>query len=138
MSVKTVIEHNGVDYTAHVATIRGTRFGYQDHGILTADLDLRWEGAGIWAPGYCLDSPDKSEGVEPGTRLGTAYGLDHLIRLLEVVGVSKWEDLPHKQVFVLFPNDGGWGSSASGLANLLTGKAFIFKEHAEAWKEREA
>jgi hypothetical protein len=138
VSIRTIIGPvNGVEYTAHIATIKNTRLGYQDHGIMTAELDLRWTGAGVWAPGYCLDQPDRAEDAEPGTREGTAYGLDHVIRILEAVGVSKWEDLTGRKVFVLFPEGGGWGSSAAGLANIDTGKAFIFKEHAEAWKVRE-
>ena len=139
-NLKIILNHHGTEYEANVATIEKTRLGYQDHGILTADLQLRWASSGVSAGGYCLDMPDKSEGAKLGQRMGTAYGLDHIIRILETVGVDKWEDLTGRRVYVLFPaSDGGsWGSVCAGIANIDTGKALIFKEHAQQWLDREA
>lgn len=133
MSVNSFIEHNGVEYQAHVATIERTHFGSEDHGIVTAYLHLKWGSSGIGVGGMCLDSPKKDESGKYLRRIGSAYGLDHLMQLMATVGVDSWEKLPGKRVFVLFPNN-GWGSIASGIANIDTGKAFILKEHSEEWK----
>lgn len=139
MSVISLIGHNGVEYTAHVATIERTHLGTEDHGIVTAYLHLKWGSSGIGVGGMCLDAPEfEGDGGKFLRRIGTAYGLDHLMQLMATVGVDSWEKLPGKRVFVLFPNNESWGSIASGIANIDTGKAFILKEHAEEWKARKA
>lgn len=138
MSIKTIIEHNGVEYTAHVATIKSTHLGGQDHGIFTASLGLRWDNSGISVGGMTLDTPDKDADGKFLGRVGSAYGLDHIMRILETVGAGRWENLPGERVFVLFENGGGWGSTAKGIANVDTGAVLIFKEHAAKWLERKS
>lgn len=127
------IEHNGVSYSGEIMTIKSTTLGYEDHGILSAQLNCEGSGTGTSVGGYCLDEP-----VERGTssgRKGTAYGLDHLIKMMETVGVSRWEKLPGQKVIVLYGSEGHWGLVAQGIANIVTGSALIFKEHAEQWLE---
>lgn len=130
-----LIEHDGATYHGHTAVIRKTSLGYEDHGILTAWLHCEWPGSGIGVGGYCLDRP-RDVDARDYTRVGTAYGLDHLIRLMEVVGVSTWETLSGAKVIVLFEGEGFAGSRAVGLANLLDeSKVLILKAHAEAWHD---
>lgn len=136
MSVTISIEHDGVPYKAHVATIRSTRLGWQDHGIFTADVQLEWDGGGVSVGGYSLDTPEKDAAGKHLGRVGTAFGLDQVMQIVKIVGVENWESLKGKQVYVLFAPDGGWGSTAAGLANLSSGKALILKEHSEAWREK--
>lgn len=139
MSVTTLIEHDGTTYTATVMVIKKTSFGYEDHGILTGYLHCQGASTGVGVGGYCLDEPNQVT----HDRLGTAYGLDWIIRVLKTVGVERWEDLPGKRVYVLFEGgDGraisGWGSTSAGIANIDTGDVFIMREHAEAWREGES
>ena len=132
------IEHNGEAYTGEIATIESTRLGYQDHGILTADLTLRWGSSGISVGGYALDRPTAAHDGSRG-REGTAFGLDQIIQILSTVGVSRWEDLKGKQLIVLFDGDGGWGTIAVGIASTTDeDRILIFKQHAASWKERTA
>jgi hypothetical protein len=134
MGIKISIEHMGKTYAAEVATIKRTSLGENDRGIFTAGFELSGDGWGVFAAGdYTLDDKPKEHGAE---RVSTAYGMDYIRQLLRVTGVDRWEDLPGKRVYALSEGGGGWGSQNVGLANIDTGKAFIYKEHAEEWKDR--
>jgi hypothetical protein len=76
------------------AVIEGTMLGYEDHGILTCMLHLNYGGSGQGFGGYALDSYDGND------RIGTAYGMEFVRRILKTVGVEKWEDLKRKHVRV--------------------------------------
>src|SRR5690606_28267458 len=117
-AVRTIrIEHNGIAYGGQVGTITATRLGYQDHGILTADLTIEWPGGGVSVGGFALDEPRDREGKDH-SRKGTAYGLDHIIRIIETVGVEKWEDLKGERVIVLFEGASAWSSQSVGIAHV--------------------
>lgn len=140
-NVKTLIEHNGNEYAAHVATVESTYLGIgeQSRGVFSYMLHMRWDSSGIGAGGYTLDTPEKDEDDKFLGRIGTAFGADHIMRILETVGVDSWEKIKGQRVWLLFPGGGGWGSTCSGIANLdEPEKVLIFKEHAEAWKEKMA
>lgn len=132
------ITHDGVTYTGHVATIKGTSLGYEDHGILTAFLHCEWSGSGIGVGGYCLDRHKDGPGF--GSRQGTAYGLDHVMRLMETVGVNEWEQIKGRQVIVLFEGTGSTlGMTAAGIAHITDEKrVLILKDHAAEWQGRES
>src|SRR4051812_19355959 len=68
--------------------------GVEDRGILTCWLNLDFGGSGQGFGGYALDQWDE----EKDARLGTAYGMEFIRRLMNVVGVEKWEDLVGKHV----------------------------------------
>jgi len=127
------VPHNGKTYSGRIAKIESTSLGFQDHGILTAMLHCSWSGGGIGVGGYCLDQP-KDKGGRDYSRTGTAYGLDHIIRIIETVGVDSWEKLTGKDVIVLFDGDSGLGRMSVGIAGLLNDKVLILKEHAESWQ----
>jgi hypothetical protein len=138
MTRTITIEHNGTSYGGQIGTIRSTRFGYEDHGILTADLTVEWPGGGIGVGGYALDTPKKNADGEHVGREGTAFGLDHIVQIMRAVGVQKWEDLKGKQIMVLFEGASLWGATAKGIASVTDENAvLIFKEHADVWKEGE-
>lgn len=135
------IEHDGVQYSGEIMTIKSTAFGWEDHGILTVMLHCEGSGSGTGVGGYCLDEPparlpDGSSDFK-GSRRGTAYGLDHVMRIMETVGVDRWEKLPGERIIVLYPESGHWGQVAKGIANLISGKALIFADHATEWHDAE-
>lgn len=131
-AVGITISHNGIEYSAEVMRVRKTSLGIEDHGIWTAYLHCEGDGTGTGVGGYCLD--DKPDGREPGSRRkGSAYGLDWLMQVVGIIGVDKWEDLPGKRIYVLYPEKGHWGQTAKGIANIDTGKALIFEDHAREW-----
>lgn len=140
MEINTTVTYEDTMYTAHVATIESTMLGDPDHGIFTATLGLRWASSGVSLGGYCLDEPVKdAEGHFLG-REGTAFGLDHIMKMIETAGASSWERLKGMKILVLFPLASGgstWGSSPVGMAGLDNGKVLIFKAHAAQWLARE-
>lgn len=134
MNKSLTIEHNGQNYTGHIATIDRTELGIQDHGLMNVWLHCSWPGSGVGVGGYALDTYDRTE----KKRVGTGYGLDFVMQVLDTVGVRTWEQIAGKQIIVLFDGDGGWGGSAVGFAHLSDDKALILSDHASAWKNREA
>jgi hypothetical protein len=135
---RITVEHNGTTYYGFIATIESTRLGYgNERGIMDAWLHLKWDGSGVGVGGFVLDKP-RSKELRDYTRMGTAYGLDHIIRIMETVGVSDWESLTGAQVVVLFLSPESWGSQSKGIAGLQNDKVFIPAEHAQAWRDAEA
>lgn len=78
------------------AIIKSTMLGREDHGLMTFMLYLDYGGGGQGAGGYRLDSYDK----EKKCSIGTAMGLEFIMKILEAVGVEKWEDLKGKHIRV--------------------------------------
>ena len=138
MSRTITVEHGGTTYYGQVARIKSTMLGTEDHGILTAYLHVEGDGWGVGVGGFGLDKPVKVDG-EFSHREPTAYGFDHILQMARTVGVSRWEDLPGKDVIVLYDREHPWGSSAKGIAHISDEKkVFILAEHAEQWKARES
>ena len=79
---------------ARNAIITNTMLGYEDHGLFTFMLYLDYGGSGQGAGGYALDSWYEQK----KKRVGWAYGIDVIARIMQVVGVEKWEDLKGKHI----------------------------------------
>lgn len=82
------------------ALIKSTMLGTEDHGIMSFWLNLEYNGGGQQAGGYCLDTMEHDAKGVFKRRIGWGPGLGIIMRILEVVGVSKWEDLPGKYIRV--------------------------------------
>ena len=78
------------------AKIESTMLGFEDHGVFTCFIYLDYGGAGQGFGGYTLhtDHSDEREGVIKN------YGTEFISRILKVVGVEKWEQLPGKHIRV--------------------------------------
>jgi hypothetical protein len=137
MTIDITVEHDGVKYAGTIATIKSTRLGYEDHGVLTASLTCEWKGGGVSVGGFVLDEP-KSADRKDYSRRGTAYGLDHIIRIIETVGVSRWEALVGSHVVVLSEGRGGLGSRSVGIAGMDNEKVLILQQHADQWRSEVA
>ncbi len=72
------------------AKVESTFLGYESHGILTCFLHLDYGGAGQGFGGHTLDSYSE----EKKERIGTSYGMAFIKKILDVLEVEKWEDLP--------------------------------------------
>lgn len=78
----------------HNAVIRSTMLGIEDHGCLSFFLDLDIEdGSGQGFGGWGLDDPYKPNG-QFVRRVGTAFGADLILQILNTLEVSSWEKLP--------------------------------------------
>ena len=71
------------------AVIKGTMLGIEDHGIMTCFLNLDYGGSGQSFGGYSLDGFNESE----DKRVGTAWGMEFIRRVLEVLDVDSWEKI---------------------------------------------
>ena len=56
---------------------------------------------------------------------GSAKGMESIARVMDTVGVSRWEDLPGKYVRVA---DVGWGTTITKFGNILEDKWFDCRE----------
>ena len=103
------------------ARITKVSLSMADHGCLTFDLFI--EGAG-WA---CAVG---------GWKIGTGYsgsdyfsatgaGLVAMMKIMDVVGVEKWEDLKGKYIRV---DSDGWGSTIHKIGNIIKDDWFDLKE----------
>ena len=98
------------------AVIRSTMLGREDHGIMTWMIFIEFDkGTSCGVGGYCLDGYDK----KTETRVFRAKSMESVSKLLEVVGVDKWEDLPNK--YIRF-EDNGWGSPITKIGNIIDDK----------------
>jgi len=104
------------------AKINWTMLGLEDHEIMTFIVDLDFGGSGQGFGGYALDDYDKKK----DKRIGSAYGMESIMRLLDVVGVSKWEELKGKNVRV--KREGGWNGRLAAIGNILEDKWLNMKE----------
>ena len=122
------IKHNGVSYHAELGRIGRTFLGVEDHGIFTAQLHFDFAGSGQSAGGYALDTWDDGR----GQRVGTAYGLDHILRILDVCAVTQWEAVQGLSMIALRSTEYG---SIVGLAHPYRDLVFIFEAHAIIFKD---
>lgn len=107
-----------------IARIDSTFLGWEDHGILTAYLRLDYGSASQSTPGYTLDEPDGQR-----DRVGIAFGMEFVARIMRAVGVDEWGKLKGRTIFALVE-----GGQVVGIEPLPTerGERFIFRELAEA------
>jgi hypothetical protein len=119
------------EYMQRIAKIESTQLGYEDHGILTAYLQVSY-GGGLHqgVGGYGFDEYVGERGK--GKRIGTAYGMEFVARLLRACGVERWEQLPGRTVYVLTDESQpmGFGGKAVGIEPLPTepGERFMFED----------
>lgn len=92
-----------------------------DHGCLTFWITLDGDGWGVNIGGYCIGhgylGADKFD--------STGLGLEAMMRIMDTVGVSRWEDL--KGEYVRAEVD-GWGGTVTKIGNILKDKWFDIDE----------
>lgn len=99
------------------AKIAATQLGYDDHGIVTAFLQLQWPGMAGGFGGYALHSDHPHSGL-------TAFGMQYLRSVLDTVGVRTWEDLAGKHVRIA-QEPGSGLSPIIGIGNIMEDRWFF-------------
>lgn len=117
------------------ARITRTKFGVEDHGILTATLSLDFGGSGAGWGGYALDSPVKDADGKFLRREGTDWGCEFLHRIMQTVGVSSWEDLPGTHIRVRRESD-LWGAKILAIGHIIKDNWFMPEEDLEHLKDK--
>lgn len=114
------------------ATISGTRLGIEDHGILTFFLQCDYKVGSQGFGGYSMDTYDKTK----KRRVGSAYGTEYILRILDTVGVEEWGHLNGKNIRVI--RDEGWGGLIRGIGHITKDKWFMIQDVADEYNKTEA
>lgn len=103
------------------AKITNVSLTMADHGCLTFRITLEGDGWGVGYGGYCIGKGYLgADGFE-----GSKSGLEAMMRIMDTVGVERWEDLTGKYVRVVSE---GWGNSIEKIGNVTKNKWFDIKE----------
>lgn len=97
------------------AKIQSTMLGREDHGIMTFMIHIDAGSFSCGVGGFCLDEYDNNK----KKRIFNTKSMEVISKILDVVGVSKWEDLPGK--YIRF-EDNGWGSTITKIGNIIDDK----------------
>lgn len=106
------------------AQIESVFLGREDHGILTFYITIKFAGCGCCVGGFALDSYDR----ETKQRIYSSAGLGAIAKILDVVGVKSWEELPGKYIRI---EDVRLGETINKIGNIIEDKWFNFREHFE-------
>jgi hypothetical protein len=121
----------GTDVAIHreIAKVRTAVLGWEDHGILAVAVDFDFGGSGQGIGGYALDEPVHDEHGKFVKRVGTAYGMEFVARVMRACGVDEWSKVVGRTVFAIRDGD-GWGAKIVGIAPLPTepGEPFLFDD----------
>ena len=103
------------------AEITNVSLSMADHGCLTYGLTLKMGATRCIYGGICIGKgylgADHFEGY--------AKGMEALMRIMDVIGVSRWEDIKGKYCRV---ESEGWGTIISKIGNIIEEKWFDQRE----------
>lgn len=110
-------------YTLENALIKNVSLSSTDYCCLTLNMNLEGGGWVCFYGGYCLGKiyPDS---YEKDTYEGSAAGMEVIMRIMDVVGVSRLEDMQGKYVRVATK---GWGSTIKIIGNIVSDRWFDYK-----------
>ncbi len=103
------------------AIIKHVSLSMADHGCLTFYMNVEFGNCGCSIGGYCIGhgylGAKKFDGCEKG--------LIAMMRIMDTVGVERWEDLKGKYIRFV---DNGWGSTIDEIGNIIDDKWFNIRE----------
>lgn len=107
---------------------------YEDHGILTLFVSIDFGSSVQGFGGYSLDAYDE----QTKHRKGSAAGMDFIVRLLKLFGVSRLEDIENRPVYALY-DSGKWNDPIIGLQTpeFDGNKEFLIKDWQRTWFPKE-
>lgn len=106
-------------YTIENALIEKVDLSMADHGCLTLAMTLQGGGWGVVYGGYCLGKGYL--GADDDFFDGSAAGMEYLMRIMDTVGVERFQDLKGKYVRVATK---GWGGQVKIIGNIIKDKWF--------------
>lgn len=110
-------------YKLENALIKNVSLSSSAYCCLTFDLTLEGSGWGCVYGGYCLGKvyPDS---YEKDTYECSAAGMEVIMRIMDVVGVSRLEDMKGKYVRVATKK---WGDSVKIIGNIIKDRWFDYQ-----------
>ena len=106
-------------YRIENAFIEKVDLSMADHGCFTLAMTLDGGGWGVVYGGYCLGKGYL--GADDDFFNGSAAGMEYLMRIMDTVGVERFQDLKGKYVRVATK---GWGDQVKIIGNILKDKWF--------------
>ena len=106
-------------YIIKNALITNVDLSMADHGCLTLAMTLEGGGWGVVYGGYCLGKGYL--GADDDFFDGSAAGMEYLMRIMDTVGVERFQDLRGKYVRVATK---GWGDPIKIIGNIIKDKWF--------------
>lgn len=111
------LEENG--YKIENVEIESVDLSMADHGCLCLEMVLKGYGWGCVYGGYALGYGYL--GCEDDFFDGSAQGMESIIRIMEVTGCERFNDMSGKIIRVATK---GWGSSVKIIGNIIKDKWF--------------
>lgn len=111
------------------ARISNVSISMTDHGCLMFFLTLQGDSWGVNYGGYCIGHGYLGAAL---FRAENGGGLVAMMKIMDTVGVSKWEDLEGKYVRV---KDPCCGSIITTIGNVIENKWFNIKDFFENYVE---
>lgn len=105
-------------YRIENALITNVDLSMADHGCLALAMTLEGGGWGVVYGGYCLGKGYL--GADDDFFDGSAAGMEYLMRIMDTVGVEKFQDLKGKYVCVAIKR----GDSVKIIGNIVKDKWF--------------
>ena len=107
------------------AKITSVSISMADHGCLTFGLCLEGGGWGVTFGGYCI-----GHGYLGANKFSaeSGDGLEAMMRIMDTVGVDRWEDLKDRYIRA---EVNSWGSGVTKIGNITKDKWFDIKEFFE-------
>ena len=99
------------------AKITSVDLSMSDHGCLTLEIALEGAGWGVTYGGRVLGHGY----LDAKEFKGSAKGIEYLMRIMDVVGVERFNDLKGKYVRVVTK---GWGGTVDIIGNIIRNKWF--------------
>lgn len=106
-------------YKIENALITNVDLSMADHGCFTLAMTLDGGGWGVVYGGYRLGKGYL--GADDDFFSGSAAGMEYLMRIMDTVGVEKFQDLKGKYIRVATK---GWGDQVKIIGNILKDKWF--------------
>lgn len=114
------------------AKITNVSLSMADHGCLTFYITVEGSGWGCGVGGYCIAHGALGWKKED-FKAKTGAGLVAIMRIMDVIGVEKWENLKGKYCRV---KTTGWGGTINEIGNITEDKWFNLKEFFEEASEK--
>ena len=106
-------------YKIENALIEKVDLSMADHGCLTLTMTLAGGGWGVVYGYYCLGKGYL--GADDDEFEGSAAGMEYLMRIMDTVGVERFQDLKGKYVRAALKS---WGDSVKIIGNVIEDKWF--------------
>lgn len=121
-------------YEIQNAEITSVSLSSSDYCCLSLNIGLQGASWGCVYGGYCFGKmyPDS---YEKDTYEGSAAGMEAIMRIMDVVGVSKLEDMKGKYIRVATK---GWGSSVKIIGNIIKDRWFDYDSYFKDKKKEAA